>query len=108
MNSKHFGSWELYRKGNNGILEFRKINSVFNNKSKNFIVLRRKNNEFNDFLLYKNSDGKPNSIKAQFRVIGNEIHVYFEDSYKDVILRIKKNDGKVLEVIDNTNGLGLR
>lgn len=107
MNTKHFGSWELYRKGHNGMLEFRKINSILPKKSKNFIVLRRKNNELNDLLLIKKSDGKSNPIKAEFRVIGNEMHVYFEDSYKDVILRIKKNDGKILEVIDITNGLGL-
>lgn len=107
MNTKPFGSWELYRKGDNGKLEFRKINSVLPKKSKNFIELRRKNNEFDDFLLYKKLDGKSNPVKAQFQVIGNEIHVYFEDSYKDVILRVKKNDGKILEVIDITNGLGL-
>jgi hypothetical protein len=107
MNSKLLGSWELYRKGSNGILEFRKAESVFQNKSKNFIVFTRKDNQFNDFLLFKTSNGRLNPIKAQCRVIGNEIHIYFDDSYQDVILKIKKNDGKILEVIDITNGLGL-
>jgi len=107
LNDKHFGFWELYRKGPNGTLEFRKINRVFQDNSKSFIILSRKNNEVNEFLLNKTSGREFTTIKAQFRAIGNELHVYFDNSYRDVILKIEKNDGKVLKVIDNTNGLGL-
>lgn len=101
MNTKPFGSWELYRYDRNGVLEFRKINSVLPDKSKNFLVLRRKNNN-------KTLDKRLKPVRARFEAMENEIYVYFDDSYKDVILKIKKIDDNILEVIDNTNGLGLR
>lgn len=88
------------------MLEFRKINNVFPDKSKNFIVLSRKNNELNNFLLNKTLNGEITSINARYQDVGNEIHVYF-DNYRDVILEVKKNDGKVLKVKDINNGLGL-
>lgn len=108
MSAKHLGSWELFRKGSDGVLEFRKVKNVFQNKSKNCMVLTRKDNQFNDFQLFKTSNGRLNPINAQCRVIGNEIHVYFHDSYQDVILKIKKNDSTILEIVDSTNALGLR
>ena len=105
MNTKHFGSWELFRKGPGGTLEFRKINDV--SKSKNFIVLKRKKNEIHDFLIYKRADRKSYPVKARFEVAGNKITLYFDNSYEDFTLTIVQNDDKVLKIIDTTNRLGL-
>jgi hypothetical protein len=100
------GSWELFRKGHGGLLEFRKIND-FSRKSKNSIVLKRKKNEIHDFLIYKSADVHSSPVKARFEVKGNKITVYFDNSYEDFTLTIEKNDDKVLKIIDINNRLGL-
>ena len=106
MNNKHFGSWELFRKCNGGILEFRRLTYV-SRKSKNSIVLKRKKNEIHDFLIYKFADGESYPVKARFEVKGNKLTVYFENSYEDFTLTIEKSDDKVLKIIDTNNRLGM-